>query len=406
MSDARPAEKPVTRLQWLILGAVVLAVLAVLVIGREQTTLPGDLSDDTVVATLGSATSPYPPELRAAVKLAKEAPTNRDYAIAAAKEYLDYGRAIGDARFVGAALGVIDPWLTTSPEPQVLNLAADGRQYMHDFAGALKLLDQVLAANPRNAQSLLSRANIYVVQGRFALAEEDCRGLARARRADLAILCDTTAKALTAEAPQAFERLERLVASKAIDPALGGYAESLLAEIARFNENAALARPKFQAALAASPDDLRTLMILVDFDLAEGRARDALELLAKAPVTDAIMVRQVEGHLALNNAQEAEKVGAILRGRFEEAASAGDTAHARELARYWLAMKDTKRALAAASVNWNNQRELEDAILLMTAAKAAGNVEAAVPVLEWAQAEKVVAPMYLTALRKLQDRQQ
>ena len=403
MSDGPVKSRLKGPAQWLILGAVVVAVVAVLVIGRDEATLPSNLSDETVVARLGSVASPYPEKLRTAVTRSRETPNSRDAAVLAAREYLAYGRAIGDARYAGAALGVLDPWLTISPDAEILNLTADGRQYMHDFAGALQVLDQVLVTDPRNAQAHLSRANIRIVQGQSTLAEEDCRGLARARRADLAILCDTTAKALTAEAPMAFQRLERLVISRAIDPALKGYAQSLLGEIARFNEDAAAARPMFEAALAASPDDLRTLMVLVDFDLADGRPQEALARLAAAPATDGIMVRQVEAHLALGDKTAADAIGAILRGRFEEADASGDTAHAREVARYWLLLGETERALTAASVNWTNQRELEDALLLIATAKAAGKPEAAAPIQEWAAAEKVVAPMYLSAVRQLKE---
>ncbi|RYG37891.1 MAG: hypothetical protein EON93_02910 [Burkholderiales bacterium] len=388
--------------QWLIIAGVVVAVVAVLVLGREQTALPGNLSDGTVVATLGPVSKPYPEGLRAAVKRARETPTNRDAAYAAASAYLDYGREIGDARYVGAALGVLEPWLVTSPDAQILNLAASGRQYTHDFAGAISLLDQVLSANPRNAQALLSRANIRIVQGDFPAAEEDCRGLARARRADLAILCDTTAKALTAEAPLAFDRLNRLIETRAMDPGLMAYADGLLAEIARFQGKTDIAKQKFEAAHASSPEDLRTLMILVDFDLAEGRPQDALAKMSAAPVTDAIMVRQVEGHLATGNTAEADRIGNVLRGQFAEAITAGDTAHAREASRYWLAVGESRQALEAATANWTNQRELEDALLFLKSAVAAGNPAAADTVVEWAAKNSVVAPMYQAALKQFE----
>lgn len=390
-----------SRLTWIGFGIAAVLIVIVLAVAGQATRFVGTLSDDTVIATLGSKSNPYPPELRAAARRAREAPDDRGAALAAARRYLDYGRLIGDARLVGAALGILTPWVEKSPDAEILNLAASGRQYVHDFAGATELLDRVLATDPQNAQALLSRANIRVVQGRFSVAEEDCQGLARARRPDLAILCDTTVKALSADSRMAYERLDRLVTTRAIDPALTGYADSLLAEIARFNEDNAVAKPKFEAALAASPEDLRTLMILVDFDLAEGRNKEALTRLEDAPVTDGIMVRQVAAYIWLGNTTEAERIGVTLRGRLAKAASVGETAHAREAARYWLLAGDARQALASAEINWENQRELEDALLLMDAAKAAGSPAAADPVLAWAEAEGVVAPMYLTALRKL-----
>lgn len=388
-------------MRWLGLSVASVLVVVILMVAGQPTQFSSDVTDDTVIATLGSKATPYPKELRLAAARAREAPEDRGAALDAAQRYLDYGRLIGDARFVGAALGILTPWIEKSPDAEILNLAASTRQYVHDFAGATELLDIVLVSDPRNAQALLSRANINVVQGRFSAAEEDCKGLARARRPDLAILCDTTVKALTEEAPAAFDRLDRLISSRAIDPALAGYADSLLAEIARFGEREEIAKQKFKAALAASPDDPRTLMILVDFDLDEGRYAQALARLETAPVTDGIMVRQVAGYMGLGDLAAAERVGAVLRGRLAEAASVGETAHAREAARYWLLARDPKQALSFATTNWATQRELEDALLLMEAAKAAGNNAAADAVITWAEAEGVVAPMYLTALRKL-----
>lgn len=381
-------------------GAAVLIIFGVL-LARSETRFPGNLSDGAVVATLGSTSVPYPMELRQASASVRETPDDPAAAVSAARLYLDYGRTIGDARFVGAALGVLQPWLNANAGADILNLGASARQYMHDFDGAVQLLDQVTAADPRNAQALLSRANIRIVQGRLADASADCINLARARRQDLAILCDTTAKALSGEAPQAFERLERLVSSRAIDPALTGYAHSLLGEMARFLERPEQARSNFEAALASDSGDLRTLMIFADFELSQGRPMEAMRLLKDAPSTDSIMVRQAVGAKAAGDQSELARLTQILRGSFEAAEAAGETAHTREAARFWLEVEgDTKRALAAAQANWINQRELEDALLLIAASSAAGEPNAAAPVERWAGEENVVSPMYLSALAR------
>lgn len=383
--------------------AVLLAavVIAALLFSKAETRPAESVSDDTVVAILGSTSVPYPGKLREAAARVRETPGDQAAAITAARQYLDYGRAIGDARFVGAALGVLQPWLNDRAGPQVLNLAASARQYTHDFDGAIELLDRAIALDPRNAQALLSRANINIVKGRFAEAAADCPRLAQARRGDLAVLCDTTAKALTSEASEAYERLDRLVSLRALDPALDGYAQSLLAEVARFQEWPDKARVKFEAARAADPDDLRTLMIFADFELAQGRAKEALQLLKSAPATDSVMVRQAVAFKATGNDAELARLKQTLRGRFEAAVAAGETAHAREAARYWLEVEgDARGALIAAEANWKGQRELEDALLLVASAAAAGRPAAAAPVEEWASAEGVVAPMFRLAVER------
>ncbi|MDZ4761759.1 MAG: hypothetical protein SGJ21_11865 [Alphaproteobacteria bacterium] len=389
--------------QRMILAGGLAVVMAVLILGREPAPRLDRLSDDTVVATLGSAATPYPPELRVAGALARVEPQNPQAALDAARAYLDYGRRIGDARFAGAALGALAPWLETEATPQALNVAASARQYRHDFTGAIALLDRALGLDPANAQALLSRANIHIVQGRTRAAAADCTLLAEVRRMDLAVLCDTTANALTAEAPLAYERLDRLAASRAIDPALRGYAHSLLAELARFQNWPDKARPHFEAALGGDPDDLRTRMIFVDFELAQGRPREALALLASTPATDSIIVRRAIANRSLGNSSETEKLSSILLGRIEQQAAAGESAHDREAARYWLDVAgDPQKALAASRSNWRSQRELEDALLLIASASAAGNPAAADPVVAWAKAEGVVAPLYLSAIARLE----
>jgi tetratricopeptide (TPR) repeat protein len=400
LSSAAAVPRPAKR--WVSGGVVALCVagvVAVLLLGKAETHLPENITDDTIVATLGSTAVPYPAELREAAARVREAPDDLPAAIRAARQYLDYGHTIGDARFVGAALGALEPWLGERAGPEVLNLAASARQYMHDFDSALSLLDRVMAIDPLNAQALLSRANIQIVKGRFAEASADCLKLAQARRGDLAILCDTTARALTSEAPQAYARLDGLVSIGAMDPALDGYAQSLLAEIARFQDWPDKARAKFEAARAADPEDLRTLMIFADFELAQGRSRQALELMRNAPATDSIMVRQAIACKAAGDEAELARLKLALRGRFDAAAAAGEAAHAREAARYWLEVEqDAQAALSAAEANWKVQRELEDALLLVASAAATGRVEAAQPVEKWAAEQGVTAPVYLSAL--------
>jgi predicted Zn-dependent protease len=406
--EAAPSSAPKRSwAKWALTGAVAAGVIAVLVLAKAETPVVeaaklADLSDDTVVATLGTVSAPYPKELRDAAARMREAPEDRAAALSAARRYLDYGRTIGDARFAGAALGALEPWLEKAPDPLVLNLAASARQYMHDFRGALDLLSKAIELEPGNAQALLSRANILIVQGRAKEAANDCLRLVEsAQRGDLAILCDTTTKALTAEAPQSYALLDGLLSAKMLDPALDGYGQSLLGEIARFQQWPDKARAKFQAARAKDPGDLRTLMILADFELAEGRAKEALELLKDAPATDSIMVRQAIAAKALGDAATLGQLKQTLRGRFEAAAAAGETAHAREAARFWLEVEgDAVRAFAAAEANWAEQRELEDALLLIASAAAAGRPEAMAPVEAWTKAEGVVAPMYRAARAK------
>ena len=84
-------------------------------------------------------------------------------------------------------------------------------------------------------------------------------------------------------------------------------------------------------------------MIFADFELSQGRPKEALELLKDAPATDSIMVRQAIASKAAGYQVELAQLRETLRGSFEAAAAAGETAHTREAARYWLEVRMTRR---------------------------------------------------------------
>ena len=64
-------------------------ILGALVLHNREPRLPENLSDDTIVAVLGSASTPYPAELRLAAGKLRAAPGDEAAALRAARLYLD-----------------------------------------------------------------------------------------------------------------------------------------------------------------------------------------------------------------------------------------------------------------------------------------------------------------------------
>ena len=86
---------------------------------------------------------------------------------------------------------------------------------------------------------------------------------------------------------------------------------------------------------------------------------------------------------------------AELARRVAQNLELGLTSHAREDAMYFLLVADNPaQALDRATLNWALQHEVEDAQLLIDAAKAAGQPAAAAPVFDWASTEHVVVPQF------------
>jgi hypothetical protein len=93
-----------------------------------------------------------------------------------------------------------------------------------------------------------------------------------------------------------------------------------------------------------------------------------------------------------------------LGARFDAARARGDTSHRKEESRYALALQgQPERALALARANYEQQRELADARILLEAALAARQRAAAQQVLQWMQASGVESPALRALAAKLQE---
>lgn len=374
------------------LGVALVLGAAVLTTQRRD---PTPLTDATIVATAQTAGRTYPEALQSALRAARRAPDDLTTAKTAARALIDAGRAAADSRLVGAALGVLRPFMA-SPDAQTLVLAATARQYQHDFPGALTLLDDAIRRDPTDVNAILTRATVQIVLGRFDVAATDCQRLFALSRPDIGFLCQATARLLTADAPQIHDRLGEILETPGLlDPALHGWAAGLQGEIAMLQGNSAAAQGHFAAVIAANPLALRERMLLADLLLADGKADQAMTLLDPAVAADGVLIRRVLATQALGDVGLAASLSAELAKRFNLNLDLGLTAHAREETLYFLRIaKDPMMALHRAQVNWALQHEIEDAQLLVDAAMFAGQPQAAVPVVDWMTGQSVVVPAF------------
>ena len=348
-----------------------------------------NIAPDMVVARVQTTGLAYSTALRTALKASRADPGNLPLAKAAARATIHEGRDAGDGRMVGAALGILRPFLT-APDSQTLYLAATARQYQHDFPGALALLDRALELDPADVNTRLSRATIHTVLGQFDLAMQDCDLIRDGQ--GVGFLCQSTALLLTDQAPEVAKRLAVIVAQPdLLDPSLQPWAIGLMAEIAQLSGDHAAARKLFAQVLVLSPGSQREQLILADLMLQDGMADQVAPLLADAPATDGVLIRRVLAARATGGDDRADV--AELAKRVQLNLDLGLTAHAREEGQYFLKIAgDPVQALARAEVNWALQHEYDDARLLIDAAVAAGQPAAAQPVRDWMAVQRVTAP--------------
>jgi tetratricopeptide (TPR) repeat protein len=366
--------------------AAVAAAMLFVQPAQAEPYVPAD--DDVVLEHLPLPASQQFQELRALARQLAEQPDDLDLALAVAGHYLDLGRAEGDPRYYGLAQGVLTPWWSLPvPPPRVRLARATVLQSRHDFEGARVDLDAVLAANPANAQALLSRAALREALGDITGAERDCAKVIRLLPGLAGKACLASAFSLSGAARAGYAELSAALADTPMtEPDLRLWALTTLGEIAtRLGEPAA--EQHFQEGMALGRS-VYLLTAYADLLLDQGRDAEVIQLLADETAEPLILRRAIA--MRRSDDPVAHDLQRQLAASFAAVRLRGDVPHRRDEARLALQLEDDPfKALQLAQENWEVQHGPADARLLLEAARTASMPEAARPVLAWLAATRI-----------------
>lgn len=356
------------------------ALAAMLVAAAAQAVVLQPLRDDEVVERL-------PP---AAPGRGTAAPSSPPDAAQHALALTAQARRTGDPRPAGQALALLRPWQNDARAPAAVVIAlADAEQHLHRFDAARERLQALAAREAPPPQVWLMLATLQRLQGRYAASDTACAGLRRSGAALHAAACAAENAALRGEFDTARARLQGLLRA-APDATTQAWLGTTLAELEQRAGRPAAAEAAFRAALRAQPDPYAVLA-LADLLLEQGRAAEALVLLRDQPDSDAVLLRRAIADPRVDNEAAAE-----LRRRFAQADLRPGAAegHERERALFALVVEhDASAALRHARANVRVQREPADLLLLLRAARAAGDTAART------QARQVIEEMGLEDYR-------
>ena len=319
------------------------------------------------------------------------APRDAKLAAEIAQRYLELFRAQGDPRLIAYAQRGLAAWSAEAEPPFEIALKrAEIAQTEHRFDVARAELERLTARSPRDARVWLTLSAIDVVRADYANARRECGRLVLLQ--DVAIVggCAAAVQAVTGEADRAYEFLARqLVDAGDLPPGIAAWLATLAAENADALGRANEAEMNYRTAIRVEAHPSVYLLVsYADFLLRAERPGEVVKLLADVPPADPLLLRLAIAEKRLG--RDVAKRLDVLGYRFELALDGLDTTHAREAACFalYLAEKPDK-ALESALTNWNVQHEPIDARLVLEAALAAGRAEAARPVLDWLDANRV-----------------
>lgn len=345
-------------------------------------------SDDTQVLERLPArpTDPMQRELRALRQAVAADRQAAEPALALAQRLFDLALETGDPRHVGRAEATLLPW-RASRDPEMLLLRAQLAQYRHGFDESLQLFAQALEADPSNTRALSWRAAVLMVMARYDAVRPDCRRIRELGEALLATGCEAYLDATLGRARPAYEALRQALDNHPeARSSLRQWTLAVLAEIARRLGRAADADRHFRQALELSPRDQYLLNAYAEFLLFEQRWDDAVKLLSPWQSSDGLLLLLARAERARGERgrAQADAHAQRMRTRFADGGLRGDALNAQDEAWFRLVFEeDAPRALTLALANWAIQKEPRDAEIVLAAARAAGQPQAASPVLDW-----------------------
>jgi tetratricopeptide (TPR) repeat protein len=337
-------------------------------------------TDSTVLAELPAGTR------YADVSARRLAQTRVDVAIPLAQFYIQQSRLRGDLRYLGYAQAVLAPWVNHEPpQPDVLVLQATLQQSRHEFGASLAMLERALSVRPDNPQALLIQATVLRVLGRYREAGAACDRFSRLVEPRLGAICIQSLRGLNGHLESSYTALTQ-VASEGWLSSEKSWRYSELGEMAVRLGRDDEAERWFLKDLSLAPADFYVRAAYADLLLRQGRPSEVLTLLQGRESFEPLLLRIAIAQRQLRDPRLKES-SARLEAAFAAEEQRGEAVHRREQARFLLEVEDQPTlSVAAALENWAVQREPEDVLVLVNAAKAAGNPDAARPALEFVRA--------------------
>jgi tetratricopeptide (TPR) repeat protein len=210
-----------------------------------------------------------------------------------ARAYIEFGREVGDAHYMGYAEAVLRPWQTQpSPPSEVLVDGATILQFRHQFAEARQQLKKALTKDPNNAQGWSTLATVDMVQGEYEFAADECSKVAVTGGLTVGLVCTGNLRSYLGQAEQSLTLLTQIEATASGQPpTFVSWVEGLLAETAERLGDWDQAEDHYRKALTLTPKDNFLLIAYADFLLDRNRPAEVLPLLKNSVESDTAFLR-------------------------------------------------------------------------------------------------------------------
>lgn len=283
------------------------------------------------------------------------------------------------SRYYGRANALLKPLLLAAPNDLELKFySATVLQHYHEFEQAQQLLSQILQLQPDHVAAWLMKANIHLVQADLVAAKRACLQILGHGSLLLSTACVLEVNAEKGDVVESYQQLQRVVNMAGDIPREQHvWLKQILADLAQRQQLPEQALEH----LSDFPLDqapVSYLALWADIHLEQKQGNIVLEklgpiVLVSDSFDDALLLRLALAEQAGNSVNNLDKQvwQQRLSQRIEIRLQRNDTAHAADIARYYLDIApDPIKALHWAKINWQQAKLGPDKRILKRAMAA------------------------------------
>ena len=288
------------------------------------------------------------------------------------------------SRYYGRASALLKPLLVANPNDAELQFySATVLQHYHQFQQAQQLLTQLLQQQPSHISAWLMKANIHMVQGDLAAARKACVQALGQGGLFVSTVCVLEVNAEQGQVEQSYQQLKHVVSVAGDIPREENiWLKQILADLAQ-REQLTQQAIEHLTGYPLTEMPVSYLALWADIQLSEQQNNTVLNklgpiVLSSDSFDDALLLRLAlaEQNISLSGNSISTIWKNRLTQRIDIRLKRNDTAHAADIARYYLDIApDQSKALHWAEINWQQAKLYSDKRILERAKAAQKTVD-------------------------------
>ena len=288
------------------------------------------------------------------------------------------------SRYYGRASALLKPLLVANPNDAELQFySATVLQHYHQFEQAQQLLTQLLQQQPNHISARLMKANIHMVQGDLAAARKACVQALGQGGLFVSTVCVLEVNAEQGQVKQSYQQLKHVVSVAGDIPREENiWLKQILADLAQ-REQLTKQAIEHLTGYPLTEMPVSYLALWADIQLSEQQNNTVLNklgpiVLSSDSFDDALLLRLALAEQNINLI--GNPISTIWKNRLTQRIDIrlkrNDTAHAADIARYYLDIApDQSKALHWAEINWQQAKLYSDKRILERAKAAQKTVD-------------------------------